>query len=110
MRSPTSVGGLGAASTLLVSRDVSPQVAFARNGDAILTWLQFDGPRYQGTNFRVQTRSRSAWGTIGSTTTLSSPATNMFNVRVAVADSGAGTVAWEREDGDVRSLQAAAGP
>jgi hypothetical protein len=73
----------------------SAQVAVDADGDAVFTWLRFDGA-----NDRVQARARSAAGTLSSVQTLSSSGQNASHPQVAVRrGNGDAVFTWERSDG-----------
>ena len=67
-RARSAAGTLSAVQTLSAAgQDASsPQVAVDADGDAVFTWLRFDG-----TNDRIQARARSAAGTLSAVQTLS---------------------------------------
>jgi hypothetical protein len=70
-----------------------PQVAIAGNGVGLASWERFDG-----SNFRIQIRSRSATGVLGSVQTLSAPGADAFSSQVALNATGTGIIAWTRTD------------
>ena len=71
-----------------------PQVAIEPSGDAVFTWRRSDG-----TNNRVQARTRSAAGTLGGVQTLSQAGQNANLPQVGVTATGRSVFAWERSDG-----------
>jgi hypothetical protein len=79
------------------------QVAVDADGDAVFTWIRFDG-----TNFRVQARARSATGTLSAVKTLSAAGQNAFNPQVAVDTDGDAVFTWQRSDGANTRVQARA--
>jgi hypothetical protein len=85
-------------------RDASrPQVAVDADGDAVFTWERFDGA-----NWRIQARARSAAGTLSPVQTLSSAGQNAFGPQVAVDDAGDAVFTWSRSDGLNSRVQARA--
>ena len=80
-----------------------PQVAVDVDGDAVFTWLRFDGA-----NVRVQARARSAAGALSAVQTLSDAGQNAFDPHVAVDASGDAVFAWTRSDGANDRVQARA--
>jgi hypothetical protein len=81
----------------------SAQVAVDAQGDTVFVWLQFDG-----VNWRVQTRSRSAAGTLTPIQSLSAPGRNASRPQVAVDADGDAVFSWERYDGTHWLIQARA--
>lgn len=75
-------------------------VALDPNGNAVFAWLGSDG-----TVQRMQTRARSAAGTLSSTQTLSDPGKHAFEPRVAVDGSGNAVFLWQRADGIANYVQ-----
>jgi hypothetical protein len=82
---------------------VAPHVEVGTDGDAVLTWLRFDGA-----NWRAQARTRSAAGTLGPVQTLSSSGRDAAQPRVAVDADGEAVIAWSRHDGANFRVQARA--
>jgi hypothetical protein len=72
----------------------NPQVAVDAGGDAVFVWR-----RYDGANYRVQTRARSAAGTLSPVQTLSSSGQIAANPHVAVDADGDAVFTWQRFDG-----------
>ncbi len=111
MRTLSAAGTWGRTVTLLASRRaLFPEVAFAPDGDAVLGWQRTDGRHRDGTNARVQVRSRSAAGTVGATITLSSPGGGLDRQQLAVGANGSAIVTWRRQEGNQFRIQGAAGP
>jgi len=81
----------------------SPQVAVDADGDAVFTWTRFDGA-----NFRVQARVRSAAGTLSGVQTLSSSGQDAVEPQVAVDADGDAVFVWRRSDGANTRIQARA--
>jgi hypothetical protein len=71
------------------------------NGNAVFVWQSSDGA-----NLRIQTRSRSAAGTLSSTLTLSAEGQAAEYPQVAVDANGNATFVWERWDGSNERIQA----
>jgi hypothetical protein len=78
-----------------------PQVAVDPDGDAVFTWRRFDG-----SDWRVQARARSATGTLSAVQDLSDPGRNALEPQVAVDDAGDAVFAWRRSDGTNTRIQA----
>jgi hypothetical protein len=62
-------------------------------GNAVFAWTRFDG-----SNFRIQTRARSAAGVLSSVQSVSPDGEDAFQPVIAVNASGAAVVAWVRFD------------
>jgi hypothetical protein len=93
----SAAGTLSAVQLLsLAGQNASqPQVSVFSNGNAAFTWMRFDG-----TNNRTETRTRSAAGTLTPVQPLSAPGQNASQPQVAaVSSSGAAVYAWTRFDG-----------
>src|SRR6266550_2287013 len=108
-RSRSVAGVLSSIQSLSPSgRNASlPQVAVNPNGNAVFVWQSSDG-----TYLRIQTRSRSAAGTLSPTLTLSAPYQSAVYPQLAVDAYGNAAFVWERWDGtneriQVRTLSAA---
>ena len=95
-RTMTSVGALGATFVLTPSgpsaRD--PQVAIDANGDSVFTWQRFEGD-----SDRIQSRTRTAGGTLGAIRNLSAAGGDAYAPQVASRDDGASVFVWLRFDG-----------
>jgi hypothetical protein len=78
-----------------------PQVALSGSGVGLATWERSDG-----TNFRVQARTRASNGVLGSVQTLSAAGQDAFSPQVAVNPTGTGIIAWTRSDGTNDRIQA----
>jgi hypothetical protein len=106
-RSRSAAGSLSPIQTLSASGRYAylPQVAVDANGNAVFVWQRSDG-----TNMRIQTRVRSAAGTLSSTQTLSAPGQDADSdyPQVAVDPSGNAVFTWERFDGAHERIQARA--
>jgi hypothetical protein len=102
-RSRSAAGILSTVQTLSASgqHGALPQVAVDANGDAVFVWQRSDR-----TNLRIQTRSRSAAGTLSSTLTLSAAGQDAEYPQVAVDANGNAVFAWERFDGMNERIQA----
>jgi hypothetical protein len=70
-----------------------PQVAIDADGDAVFAWRRFDGA-----NYRIQTRARSAAGTLSAEQTLSKAGRDAANHHVAVDADGDAVYTWTRLD------------
>ena len=95
-RARSATGTLSAVQTLSAPGQSAsrPQVAVDADGDAVFTWLRFDGAKY-----RIQARARSAGGTLSAVQTLSAAGQNAFNPQVAVDADGDAVFTWLRFDG-----------
>ena len=99
---PVQARARSAAGALSPVQDISypgqaasaPQVAVQASGKAVFTWLRFDG-----SNDRVQARTRSAAGALRPLTTLSDPGQDAAGPQVGVDADGDALVAWELDDG-----------
>src|SRR5918994_1616498 len=72
-----------------------PQVAVSRvdaDPDAVFTWRRFDG-----TNQRIQARTRSAAGVLGAVRDVSAAGENGFDPRVGVDQDGVAYATWHRD-------------
>jgi hypothetical protein len=78
-----------------------PQVAIDSAGDAVCTWQRFDG-----TNYRVQARARSAAGVLSAVQTLSVAGQDATLPQVAVDTNGDAVLTWQRSDGTNSRIQA----
>ncbi|MEK6251705.1 MAG: hypothetical protein AABM43_07145 [Actinomycetota bacterium] len=78
-----------------------PQVALSGTGVGLGVWYRSDG-----TNTRVQIRSRASNGVLGAVGTLSAAGQNAFSPQVAVNPTGTGIIAWTRSDGTNDRIQA----
>jgi hypothetical protein len=102
-RARSAAGALGALQTLSAAGQNanSSQVAVDTQGDAVFTWRRFDG-----TNWRVQARARSAAGVLSPVQNLSAPGQNGFGPQVAVDADGDAVFTWQRPDGTQWRIQA----
>ena len=102
-RTRSADGTLSAIQTLSgVSQQVgSPQVAVDADGDAVFAWY-----RYDGANYRIQARARSADGILSAVQTLSPAGQSAFEPQVAVDADGDAVFAWSRPDGADYRVQA----
>ena len=87
-------GSLDCARDPLRLQRAHPQVAVDADGDAVFTWERFDG-----TNYRIEPRRRSAAGTLGPVQTLSAAGRDAHDPQVAVNGAGNAIFTWERFDG-----------
>jgi hypothetical protein len=72
----------------------SAQVAIDAQGDAVFVWRRFDG-----TNWRIQSRARSATGALGPIQNLSAAGQNASQPQVGVDSDGDAVFVWRRYDG-----------
>jgi hypothetical protein len=86
---------------------VDPEVAIDPNGDAVFTW-----PRFDGSNWRIQARARSAAGVLSPVQNLSDPGRDAYDAgaraprpQVAVDPDGDAVFAWSRFDGAIFRAQ-----
>jgi hypothetical protein len=80
-----------------------PQVAVDAGGNAVFTWQRFDGA-----NWRIQARARSATGTLSAVQTLSKSGQDAFGPEVGVDADGNAVFTWQRSDGVNNRVQARA--
>jgi hypothetical protein len=101
----SAAGTLAATHTLSAAGQDATEVHVAvdPSGDAVFAWVRFDG-----TVDRIQTRARSAAGTLSSTQTLSAAGRNAYDPRVAVDLNGNAVFLWQRFDGILSRVQARA--
>ena len=69
---------------------IRPFVAVESDGDALLTWSEFD---------RIQARRRAAAGTLGSVQTIAPAGLSADEPQVAIDADGDAVFAWLRSDG-----------
>ena len=104
---PASAGAAWTAPQFVspVTHDASsPEVAVDADGDSVFSWLRFDG-----TNYRVYARARSASGTLSAPQTLSAAGTSFgSDPQVAVDPSGDAVFAWDRFNGATIRVEARA--
>ncbi len=95
-RARSAAGVLSPVQTLSgPGRDASdPQVAVDADGDAVFTWLRFDG-----VTFRVQARARSAAGVLSAVQDLSDNTGSGVQPQVAVDTDGDAVFTWSHFDG-----------
>jgi hypothetical protein len=102
-RARTAAGVIGPVRNLSRAGENArfPQVAIEpTSGDSIVTWQRSDG-----TNTRVQARTRSAAGALGSVQNLSEPGQNASFPVVGVTPNGRSVFAWQRSDGTNTRIQ-----
>jgi hypothetical protein len=80
-----------------------PQLGVDSSGNAVYTWARSDG-----TNTRIQARTRSSTGTLTATKTLSLAGQNASQPDVAVNATGNAVFAWTRFDGTAFRIQVVA--
>ena len=103
---PTAAGAAWTAPVTLSAagrQANSAQVGIDTQGDAVFAWRRFDG-----TNWRIQARARSAAGTLSSIQNLSAPGQNASRPQVAVDADGDAVFTWERFDGTKWRVQSRA--
>ena len=105
VRARAASGSLGPIRTVSApGRDAAaPQVAIDGEGDAVLTWLRFDG-----TNWRAQGRARSAGGVLSPVETLSAAGQDARHPEVGMDEQGDTVFTWTRYDGSDWRIQARA--
>jgi uncharacterized protein YheU (UPF0270 family) len=80
-----------------------PQVAVAPNGNAVIAWQFYD----ESVSLeRIQVRTLSAAGALGSTETLSPASQDAEYPQVAVDKQGDAVLAWDSTDGTTHRIQA----
>ncbi len=103
----SAAGALSAVQTLSAAwqdaRD--PQVAVDRAGHAVVVWQ-----RFEGTNWRIQARRRSAAGALSTERTLSPAGQDALNPQVAVDQDGDAVLVWSRIDPQYERIQATRWP
>jgi hypothetical protein len=82
-----------------------PQVAEDASGNSLFVWTRSDG-----TNLRIQARSRAPDGTLSATQTISDPGRDASSPQVAFDPSGNAIAVWSRFDGAKQRVQAAYRP
>lgn len=95
-RARSAAGALGPVQTLSGAGQnaLAPYVAVDKAGDAVFAWQRFDGK-----DWRVQTRALSAGGALSPVQNLSLPGQDAFHPRVKVDDDGDAVFIWYRSDG-----------
>jgi hypothetical protein len=79
----------------------SPQVAVDGGGNAVFAWVRFNG-----TNYVIQARMRSAAGTLSSLLPVSAVGQNAEAPQVGIDSSGNSVLVWARSDGTKKRIQA----
>jgi hypothetical protein len=101
-RRRSASGSLSSTQTLSSAGQdaISPQVAVDGAGKATFVWTRGDGTDdcEESACYRVQTRTRTAGGTLGSTNGLSHSGWNALAPQVAVDERGNAVFVWERLD------------
>jgi hypothetical protein len=108
-------GALGSILTLSAAGQhaAGSEVAVEGDGDAVFIWARFDGTDPEiSCCHRVQARTRSASGALGSIQTLSAAGKDAVFPQVAVDDAGDAVATWMRSSPafDDFEIHAAAGP
>jgi uncharacterized protein GlcG (DUF336 family) len=106
-RARSAAGTLSPVQTLSTAGGdaFSPHVAVDPDGDAVFTWERSDGSGSLCCS-RVQTKARSAAGTLSAVQTLSEAGQNAQSARVAVDTDGDAVFTWSRSDGTNFRVQA----
>jgi hypothetical protein len=100
-RARSVAGTLSATETLSGGVATAPQVAVDQSGDAVFAWMGYDGTTDCGAFgcYRVQTRFRSAAGTLTSLQNISPAGKKGANSpQLGVDQSGNAVFAWRRPD------------
>jgi hypothetical protein len=94
-RARNAAGALGPVQNLSSSGGdaAQPRVAVDADGDALLAWS-----RYDGANYRVYARARTAAGVLGSVQTLSAAGKTAFVQDVVIDPDGDAVVLWTNTD------------
>lgn len=102
-RTLSAAGVLGAVQSISDAGQnaLAPDVAVDAAGNAVMTWHRFDG-----SNDRIQARTLSATGILGSVRTLSDAGQSAFESLVELDASGNAVVIWYRSDGSNLRIQA----
>jgi hypothetical protein len=83
----------------------TPEVAVDGNGNAVFVWARNDGTTGCGGSgcVRIQVRTRSTAGTLGTIQTLSPSGQNAIRPQVGLDATGDAVVVWQRFDGSSSS-------
>ncbi|MDQ3990775.1 MAG: hypothetical protein M3245_00490, partial [Actinomycetota bacterium] len=102
-RRRSKTGALSPVQTLSAAGQSAydPQVAVDADGHAVIVWLLFNGA-----NYRVQARRRSATGVLSPLQTLSDAGQDAYEPQVAVDPDGHAVVVWRHLDGTNYRIQA----
>jgi hypothetical protein len=105
-RARSAAGALGPVQTLSAAgRNATlPQLGVDSAGNAVFVWQRSDG-----TDWRVQSRARSATGALGPVQTLSAAGQGAVKPQVAVDPAGRAVFTWERYSGIQARARTAAG-
>jgi hypothetical protein len=76
----------------------APRAALDADGDAVIAWQRFDG-----TNDRIQARTLSAAGVLGTIETLSKSGQDAFDPQVSVDADGDAVVTWARLNDSIQA-------
>jgi hypothetical protein len=104
-RTLSSAGSLGSAQGLSGTGAAGPRVVAGEDGQVTFGWSRFDGTRQ-----RVQVRTRSATGVLGSVVSLSAANGSGFGTALAVAGESTVLAAWAFSGTGEPFIQASAGP
>jgi Ca2+-binding RTX toxin-like protein len=104
-RTSTATGGLSPVQTLsdTTQNASQPQVGVDSSGNAVFVWKRSDG-----TNTRIEARTRSSTGTLGTVQVLSAAGQNADVPQVAVDPNGNAVFTWTRSDGTNTRVEAVA--
>jgi hypothetical protein len=102
LRRRSASGSLSAVQTLSAAgQDAGePQIGLDTDGNAIVAWTRWDGTQY-----RVQVRRRSASGSLSTVQTLSAAGAAATELRLAVERDGDAIVVWRRSDGSNNRIE-----
>jgi DNA-binding beta-propeller fold protein YncE len=101
----SATGSLSPFRTISARGAAGPEVAVGADGDAVFVWTRNDGTTGCGGSgcVRLQVRTRSATGTMGTIQTLSAAGQHATSPQVAVDTAGNALIVWERLDGSSSS-------
>jgi uncharacterized protein YheU (UPF0270 family) len=113
-RARSAAGLLSAVQTLSPAGQHAndPHVAVDSSGNAVFVWESPDETTdCSGVGcFRIEARTRSAEGVLGTAQTISDAGENAARPQVGVDQNGSAAAVWQRFDGTFTRIQAAAGP
>jgi hypothetical protein len=102
MAGPAQSQPFGAPFTVSKSADaLDPRVAVDADGDAVFVWR-----RHDGTNWRIQARSRSKIGQLGPVQSFSEAGQNATLPKVAIDAEGDAVIVWQLGSGTNALVQA----
>jgi hypothetical protein len=109
-RARSAAGGLSTIQVLSDANATAPQVGVDAGGNALFVWQQGASGCQTFPCYRIQTRARSAQGTLSSVEFLSAAGQTANEPHVAVAANGMAAADWRRFDGTKYRIQGAGGP